>query len=563
MNFKYTLTLFLLFSINSLFAQDRYYRYWVELKDKDSVFDVQHPQQFLSIKSIQRREKYHISIVENDLPVSSKYVSIISSKGFRIIHKSKWLNAIAIQTVKPNLIDSIKNLPFVINVKNLGELKFTDEENKTEHAVDINEALSVLESKFDDTKNKETDSNFYGKSYTQVSMIKVDQLHNLGYMGQGVTIAVLDAGFKDAKKMDVFKYSFDSSHVLGSKDFVDRVNNVFDDDDHGDGVWSCMGAYKPYQLVGSSPKANFWLFRTEYAKTESPIEETHWLAASEFADSVGVDIISSSLGYNNFDDKNLNYQYKDLDGKTTIISRAASIAASKGILVVNSAGNEGDNDWKYLVAPADAKNILTVGGIDDKNIYSSFSSIGPSADKRIKPDVVALGENVWVPSTSGTYYQTNGTSFSCPIITGVAACLLQANIVRKNNEIIAALQLSSSQYFAPDKYLGYGIPDAVLANKILGGDKDFQLSKDIILDARMLKDNKIHLTIYSSSKQKINVVLENALDLKSQPLLKTVIDCKQGVTRVSFTQSQKIKTGTYAVYIHSKDGVNSYVFNSK
>ena len=560
---KIVFTAFIFFLTNMLYAQNGYYRYWIELKDKDSTFSIDKPLEFLSKKSIDRRLKYKIPITDNDFPVCSKYVSTIKEKGFRIIHTSRWLNSITVQTTKKNLIDSLSQVKFISKIKYLGLLKFDDAENNPDEPININEALSVLESKFDDSKSKNVDTNFYGKSYPQINMLNLVKLHQMGFMGEGITIAVLDAGYKNANKFSVFKFAFDSGHVVGTKDFIERNQNVFDDDDHGDGVWSCMAAYKPHELVGTSPKADFWLLRSEYAQTESPIEETHWLAAAEFADSVGVDIINSSVGYNQFDDPTLNYQFKDFDGKTTIISRAAGMAAKKGILVLSSAGNEGDNDWKYITAPSDALNILAVASVDEKKVHSSFSSIGPSSDKRMKPDVSVLGENVFIPSTSNTLYQSNGTSYSCPILTGMAACLLQANPNKTNTEIIAAIKTSSSQYDVPDKLLGYGIPDAELANKILGGDKEYSLKKDILIDVRFLNNDLLHLTIFSRTTQKIKVVIENVKTLQSPPIYIGNIDCKNvGVNRLKLTNLKNLPKGNYAVYIHSKDGVSSYMLNN-
>ncbi|MFI5221375.1 MAG: S8 family peptidase [Bacteroidia bacterium] len=557
---KNTFILLVLFwFVSSAFAQEGYYRYWVTFKDKDSSFSVSRPQEFLSAKAIARREKFKIPVTASDLPVNKSYVAAVSAKGFKILHTSRWLNAITVQTVRKSFVDSLSVLPFVSSVKFIGLMKFTDEENSPDEPVEINEALSKLESKFSDGKKKIADTNYLGKSTVQMNMMNLPKLYKQGFYGKGITIAIFDAGFKNASKLDVFRFAFDSNHVKGTRDFVEANNNVFDDDDHGISVWSCMAAKKPFELIGTSPEADYWLLRTEYAPTESLIEETHWLAAAEFADSAGVDIISSSVGYNEFDDKSLNHVFKDLDGKTTIISKAASTAASKGIMIINSAGNEGDNDWKNIVAPADVQTILTVGSVDAKGKYSTFSSIGPTADKRIKPDVVTLGEDVWVPSVSGTYFQTKGTSYACPIVSGMIACLMQANPLKQNTEIISAIKLSSSNYFSPDKFIGSGIPDAGLANKMLGGDPDFPLSKDIVIDARILGDSKLYLTFYSRTAQKISFKMEDMRIESGFLFLAGTMDCKTpGITRVAVS-SKKIPKGNYAIYVKSKDGVSSCI----
>lgn len=555
-------TFVLIFFYNTLPAQTRYYRFWIGLKDKDSTYSITQPEQYLSKKAIARRHKYHIPVTQEDLPVSNKYVQAITQQGFRVLHTSRWLNAVTVQTRNKALADSVKQLPFVTEVRFLGERKYSEEEeNNKKNAPDINEALSVLESKFDENKHKQKDTNFYGKAYQQVTMLNVHRLHELGYMGEGITVAVLDAGFKNAKQLPVFRYAFDSSHVKGTKDFIDRRNDVFDDDDHGMAVWGCMAAYVPYELVGTSPKADFWLLRSEYILSELPVEEAHWIAAAEYADSLGADVINSSLGYNQFDDASLNHQAKDLDGKTTLVSRAAAIAATKGILIINSAGNEGDNNWRYICPPADAPGILTVGAVDKRLTYAAFSSIGTGTGKQVKPDVAAMGEEVWVASAQGPIYQGNGTSYACPIMAGAVTCLLQANPSRSPQEIIRAIQQSASQYYAPDKFIGYGIPDMLLANAMLGGDHERPLKKDAVLDARILDDRQLHVTLFAHVPQKIKIEVESLQRGKPQAVITETIDCKNsGVTRTGI-KAEKLPKGTYAVYIHAKDGVSSYVFN--
>jgi subtilisin family serine protease len=289
------------------------------------------------------------------------------------------------------------------------------------------------------------------------------------------------------------------------------------------------------------------------------VEECYWVAAAEYADSAGADIINSSLGYNTFDDPFFNHTPKDLCGNKTIVSKGASAAAAKGILVVNSAGNEGNNEWRLIGVPADAFNILTIGAVDDRLNWSSFSSIGNTADKRIKPDVSAQGEGVNVLSSEATIYKGDGTSYSCPIMAGALACIFQAVRPSSIPDLINCVRLCASRYYTPDKYLGYGIPDMILLLKMLGGDSDYSISKDVLLDARILDDKKLHVSILSNSKQKVKV---NIADMRGNTLYaETISNIVKGANRIPLAlKLKKLKPGMYSVYLTAKDGVSSEVF---
>lgn len=520
------------------------YAFWVEFKTKDTSGQLlSKPELLFTQKAVDRRYKHKIAFDEYDLPVSINYMQQVKERGFDIITHSRWLNAVTIKSSHMAVADSLKGLAFISRIIYLGQMH---QEQHQEEKRDLSEMISILESKFDDLKQRVKDTSYYGKSSVQNRMLKTEWLHQKGYDGTGIDIAVIDAGFKNAQASPFFKHLFDSSRILGTYDFVSGNENVFDDDDHGLSVFSCMGAKKPYEYVGTAPQANYWLLRTEQSQTEQLLEEALWVEAIEFADSVGVDIVNSSLGYNLFDDHSMNHKLKELNGKTAIISRAASIAASRGVLLVNSAGNEGDNKWQRIGFPADAKGILTVGSVDQKGLHSMFSSIGPSADKRIKPDVVAMGENTYVVSGSGNVHQSNGTSYASPIMAGLAACLLQSNYEALPDQVIQALQLSSHQYYAPDKFEGFGIPDAALADTMLKCMTTFNMAEKC-LDARWLKDDQAHLTLYIKQPQKMQISITDevgAVVLQTTQKINTT-----GMVRLPIRKSNKLPPGIYEIKV--------------
>jgi len=311
------------------------------------------------------------------------------------------------------------------------------------------------------TKNFEMNENDleYGMSINQIKMMNGHILHNMGFKGEGMQIAVLDAGFYRVDSLPAFDSLWANDQILGTKDFVRGGEVSFNTSQHGMQVLSTMGGYLPGKLIGTAPKANYWLLRSEDASTEYIIEEFNWARAAEYADSVGADVVNTSLGYSDFNDKTQSHRYQDLDGNTTPISRAADWAAERGMLVVVSAGNEGYSSWSYITAPADADSIITVGAVSASGEYAYFSSVGYTPDGRIKPDVVAQGLWSVVQGTSGNASVSNGTSFSAPILCGAVTCLWQSHPDISNMDIKKALIASGHQYTNPDSLLGYGIPD--------------------------------------------------------------------------------------------------------
>lgn len=444
---RFVAIFFILISFGS-FSQIAENTYRLFLTDKNySNYSTDKPEEFLSNKAIERRNKQNINIVYSDLPISNFYVDSLKKLGLTILNKSKWFNTVVVYSTDNTLIDTITKLDF-IKSKQKTHSKLKTASNK--FYIENNSLL---------IHSQNTDLIDYGEGNTQISMLNGHVLHRSGYQGQGITIAVIDGGFYNVDILPAFDSLWINNQIFGTKDFVDGDSQVFDASNHGMKVLSTMGGNIPGQLVGTAPKAMYWLLRSEDTSTEYSVEEDNWIAAAEFADSVGSDIITSSLGYSEFDDPNQNYTYQDMDGNSTFITRAADMAASKGILVLNSAGNLGNDPWKYISAPADGDSVLTVGAVDSYATYAYFSGLGPTYDGRIKPNVVAMGLRTSVQGTDGNVTVSNGTSFSTPIIAGMAACLWQAFPNLNNMEIIRKIEESGHQYSTPDYYLGYGIPD--------------------------------------------------------------------------------------------------------
>jgi subtilisin family serine protease len=447
--------LLLVFS-KTLISQISPNHYLVNFTDKkNSKYSINKPEKFLSPRSIARRSTYNIPIDIRDIPVNQTYIDSLKRLGFQIVNTSKWFNSVSVYTTDSSLLNKLKNISFI---KSLGIDKKKDSNIKKNN---------VIKSTIKDLEIQPADqgiSSEYGESYTQIKLHNGQLMHQAGYQGQGMHIAVLDGGFYKVNELSAFDSIRLNNQILGTRDFVDGDIEVYDAATHGMMVLSAMAGNIPGKMIGTAPKASFWLLRTEQTASEYIIEEHNWVAAAEFADSVGVDMINSSLGYNNFDNMSTSHTYSDMDGNTTIISKAADIAASKGILVVTSAGNEGSNSWKYISAPADADSVLSIGAImkDGKRAY--FSSYGPSSDKRIKPDVCALGLPTVVSGSGGGISLSSGTSFSSPVMAGLVACLWQAHPKLSNMEIIEIVKRSSNNFNLPDTSLGYGIPDIYAAH---------------------------------------------------------------------------------------------------
>jgi hypothetical protein len=447
------------------FSQVAPQKYFIEFMDRhNSPYSVNTPQQYLSNRAIERRQRQGIPIVENDLPVNPNYINIIRSYPVTILNRSKWLNGITVYSLNPSLIDSICELPFVkrviknVNFDSVIIYNPVDKYTLYKYSLDNNLPIPEIPWSF----IRANTESWYGASYAQVHMVGADSMHAMGYRGEGIVIAVLDAGFMNSDLVKAFDSLRFNNQILGTRDFVKPGNNVFQEDDHGTAVLSVMGANIPGQLVGTAPRAAYWLLRTEDVSSEYLIEEYNWISAAEFADSAGADIINSSLGYTRFNDPAQDHTCEDMNGNTTPVTIGANIAAGKGMVVVNSAGNNGSNSWQCMSAPADGFGVLAVAAVDSNGNYASFSSLG-EVGNRVKPNVAAMGSLTAVSSSTGPVIRSSGTSFSAPVISGATACLLQAAKNWSSGLIIRSIELSSNKINSPDKYLGYGVPDFISA----------------------------------------------------------------------------------------------------
>ncbi len=449
--------------------------YLVFFKDKDTTkFDTAHPELFLSPKAIARRQLSNIPITAQDFPVSGKYIQILRDSGYNVLLTSRWLNAALIHETDSTKLLKLKDFYFI---DTLGLEKFRQPKDSTVEQVKYSVVIdsSIYPKKWEMAYN-------YGIALAQNKLLNIPLMHALGYDGKGVVIAVFDAGFNSVNTLKAFKPLWEEHRILGYYDFVDRDTSVFSSETHGLMALSTIAATTS-KFVGSAPKASFYLFRTEDENSEYPIEEFNWVVAAEYADSAGVDIISSSLGYETFDDTTWGYTYENMNGNYAISTIGADIAASKGIIVVVSAGNSGDNQWHYIGAPADGDSVIAVGAVTYEGNPTYFSAYGPSADGRVKPDVAAVGSWTTVISPLGKPTVASGTSFSAPTVAGAVACLKQAHPDRSNMEILRALQMSGDHASDPDNRVGYGIPDIYLAHLILKryDMKSFDPKKDKII----------------------------------------------------------------------------------
>ena len=466
MFYKLVLSLLLVcFTLPFLRGQE-VYKYAVFLKKKglSNPYSTKKPLVFLSARSVERKSKMGIKITKEDLPVNPKYVKELKQiiPNSQILNKSNWFNFVVIQTTDTNWIKTIKLPHFVKEIK----LIYSGKNPKTTNQ----RAFSPSVQGGDITKIN-TQSIQYGLAEFQSKSLNINPLHKQNYLGQNVVIAILDGGFSNVDKIEAFHHLRQSNRILGTYDFAAQESEVYGDGEHGTMVLGCMAGFVENKFIGTAPLASYYLLRTEDAGSETVTEEYNWISGAEFADSVGADLINSSLGYTKFDKNVGSYSYADMNGKTPLISRGATIAVSKGILVVNSAGNSGNDSWKYIGAPADADKVFSIGATNKENQRVAFSSVGPTSDGRIKPNIAALGSNAAVINSAGSVTTASGTSFSSPIICGTLACLIGKYTFLKPEVIMHAVEQSASNSQNPSNELGYGIPDFMKADKLLSEKK--------------------------------------------------------------------------------------------
>ena len=448
------------------------------LRDKEgTAYALDHPGRWLSHKSIERRRRQGLSLDSTDLPVSGKYLRTMEkmaagiAKGegkktaeWQFVGTSRWQNTVLVRSTDTLLLRCLAELPFVKESRQVWQSP--DSIERRGPKIKVHEGWNQWDSIRDD---------LYGNGREQIEMLSGNRLHDIGCKGRGMTIAVIDGGFQNVNEIPALQ----RANIVGGRNFVWNPDEsrgqapdfrmlrseepipiiLFRETDHGTKVLSTMATNEPQVLVGTAPEARYWLLRSEDQQTEQPVEEDYWTMAAEFADSAGVDIISSSLGYSNYDGTDNDYRQRELDGRTALISRSASMLASKGIILVSSAGNAGMGPWKKIEVPGDAIDILTVGAVNTRRENAPFSGVGPTQDGRVKPDVMALGSPACLISGRGTIVRDMGTSFSTPIVAGLVACLWQALPNKTALDIIRLVRQTASQHDEPDNIYGYGMPN--------------------------------------------------------------------------------------------------------
>ncbi len=449
------------------FANGNLQQIIVYFKDKPTGIQIE---SIFSAKALEKRKQQHLPFDARDYPVNSSYLEALKRKGITVLNVSNWLNAAIIETTAH--LKTLKKMPFVSDVITVPDAPAATAVQNVESCTEIQD--------FEDT---------YVNSFAQFHLLNGEYLHEQGFNGENMTIAICDAGFQSANSNPAFSALFSEHRVLGTYDYVNNDSTVFEPTVHfhGSNCLSFIAGKKDNQYIGTAMKAQFYLFQTEYAPTERLQEEFNLATALERCSQLGVDIVSISLGYlNEFNVPSENHDTSDLRKNNTPAAKAVNIAASKGMLVVVAAGNEGANaNWKYLTTPGDADSAFTIGAVDINGIAASFSSYGLPNDTRVKPNVAAMGKAANFINTAGNVSSGNGTSYATPTIAGLSACLWQAFPSKTAWEIKTAIEQSASQYLTPDDRVGYGIPDFKKAYTLLA-------TASFVSDAQLEKDFQVY-----------------------------------------------------------------------
>ena len=460
-------------TINFVSAQKKRYLIW--LTDKiQTEYSLSAPEKYLSPRSIERRAKQGIGIDSLDIPVNKPYIDYIKKTGVRIMCTIRWLNTVTIETDSTEIIENLKLTSFI-------------------DSIHITWKTPELKSRKISFETEQPFTFSYGNSYTQVAIHNGQKMHERGFTGKDKLIAVLDAGFYKVNELKAFDSLWTNNQILGTKDFVNDGTAFYNTHEHGMMVLSTMGGQISNALTGTAPHASYFLIRTEDAASEYPVEMDFWIAGAEYADSIGADIINSSLGYSTFDDNTMSYNTDQLDGKTIRVSIGAEIAASRGILIFNSAGNEGNKSWRKIIGPADAKSVLAIGSVNKDSTYTSFSSLGFSTDGRVKPDVMANGYQTALQGTNNLPATSNGTSFASPLMAGLGACLWQALPEKSAAEIREIIKKCGNRFNNPTPEFGYGIPDIFEAYSLETSIKTERKSIAPILYPNPSTNNRLQL----------------------------------------------------------------------
>ena len=447
---KKIVLIFLILLSQNIFSQEDAWVYFVDKPNAQFYFD--NPLEMLSQRALDRRANQNIDLDIKDVPIHQDYVDeITAAEGIEVKAKSKWFNAVHVRGSISG-IQALANLVFVENIQ------FADRSlNQSNRKSNAKKVKAV-------NKQMDTQENFvYGNSSNQIEMLNGHLLHQQDYTGTGKIIAVMDSGFPNVNTASSFQRLRDNNQILGGYNFVDRNDDFYTRHQHGTLVFSLIAGFVENELVGTAPNANYYLFITEDVGSENPVEESYWVEAAEEADRLGVDVITSSLGYFGYDNPNYSHTYSQMTGNQAFASRGANIAFTRGIVVIASAGNSGATADPYVGVPGEATNVLAIGAVKADETYATFSSIGPSFDGRVKPDIMAQGQAAVVSNTSGAIVTANGTSFSGPIMAGMITSFWSAVPNLTAAEVVQFVKQSADRYTVPTNQFGYGIPDFQLA----------------------------------------------------------------------------------------------------
>ena len=451
------------------------YAFRVKFANKNGGLTIADSLQFLSQKSLDRRSRQGILVDNTDIPVVQAYIDSVMSRtnAVKLVNRSRWFNQIVVVTFDSAKINDALSLPFVTSAKLVAE--YINYSPKTEVAAQGLSARKFPKITYDGSFKTTGDPNYYNKSWQQIHINNGDFLHDQGLKGQGMTIAVLDAGFMHTSTHTQFDSLRNEGRLLGQYTFVWDTTFVYQtSNDHGTNVTGLIIGEDPGSYIGSAPKANIYQLMTEDIRSEQPIEEDNWLSGAEYADSAGADIINGSLGYNEFYAPHASYTYaNDFDGNTTLAARAANMAVSKGIFTCVAQGNSGLSAWKFMLTPADADSAYSVGSVDSFKVWSD-SGFGPNADGQVKPNGMAMGKRVSLVGANGQIGQSNGSSFASPLIAGMVACLWQGLRNYTESQIRHLVMQVSDRYTNPDSTNGFGIPDFKLAYNLATGVDEFE-----------------------------------------------------------------------------------------
>jgi subtilisin family serine protease len=495
---KLTLLLLVIFACVYAQAQIATNVYWVQFTDKNnSPYSIDAPEAYLSQRALDRRARLGIAIDEYDIPVNPQYLEAVANCGAELINPSKWLNGVTVYTTSPSVIEAINALEFVETVRNCP----SNPEAQLRKQQWLEKEMTLL-------TNGNPTRGYYGGGYTQITQLHADVLHDSGFQGEGMVVAILDGGFVGTDIHECFDNMREEGRLLGTRDFVYGSTSVYTQSTHGTSCLSTMAAFVPQTFVGTAPKASYYLFHTEDGDQENIIEEYNWVSGAEYADSLGVDITTTSLGYIDFDMSQWDHPFEHFDGQTAPMTIGAEIAASRGIICLVAAGNEGEGTCT-LGIPADAEHIITVGAVDDQGERAYFSSVGPTYDGRIKPDVMAMGYGTYVAgdpnSWWGSYYNGSGTSFATPVLAGAVTCLRQAFPDLSVQDFCDAVRQVSNRADHPDNYNGYGIPDFAAALNLLHVEDTFVQKEEIIMAYPNPAKGNIHIAMKEGYQAELSV----------------------------------------------------------